>query len=79
MGNGWLVLLAAVVVLAGTLLFTPYEALLEGFVALVMVTVVAAGFLMYPRRNVFYVRTSVPLVDPDRNKLLVHDLSGRES
>ena len=67
-------LLVAVIVLAGVLLFTPYEAVLEGVIAVVMVTAVLAGFLMHPRREVFYVRTALPVIDPDRNKFLEHDL-----
>jgi hypothetical protein len=39
----WPVLLV-VVVLAGVLLFTPYEAVLEGVIAFVMVTTVVAVF-----------------------------------
>jgi len=66
--------LVVVVVLAAALLFTPYEAVLEGVIAIAMVTTVLAGFLMHPRREVFYVRTAVPLLDPSRNKLLEHDL-----
>ncbi len=63
-----------VVVLAGLLLFTPYEADLEGVIAVVMVMAVLAGFLMHPRRDVFYVRTALPVMDPSRNKFLEHDL-----
>jgi hypothetical protein len=70
---GWPVLLV-VVVLAAALLFTPYEAVLEGFIGVVMVTAVLAGFLMHPRREVFYVRTALPVIDADRNKFLEHDL-----
>lgn len=66
--------LAVVVVLAGTLLFTPYEAVLEGVIAFVMVTTVVAGFLMHPRRDVFYVRTALPIIAPDRSEYLEHDL-----
>jgi hypothetical protein len=66
--------LVVVVVLAAALLFTPYKAVLEGVIASVMVTAVAAGFLMHPRREVFYVRTAIPLIDPARNKLLERDL-----
>jgi hypothetical protein len=66
--------LAVIVILAGTLLFTPYEAVLEGFIAFVMVTAVATGFLMHPRREMFYVRTALPIIAPDRNRFLEHDL-----
>ena len=66
--------IVVMVVLAGALLFTPYEAALEGVTAFVMVTIVIAGFLMRPRREVFYVRTTVPRIDPSRNRFLEHDL-----
>jgi hypothetical protein len=58
---------------AGVLLFTLYEPLLEGAIALLIVTAAVAGFLMHPRRDVFYVRTSVRLIDVDRNQTLEHD------
>jgi hypothetical protein len=66
-------LVVAVVVLAGVLLFSPYEAFLEEFVALLIVVAVVVGFLMYPRREIFYVRTAVRLIHPDRNRALEHD------
>jgi len=61
-------------VLAGVLLFTPYEAVLEGVIAAVMVMAVLIGFLMHPRRDVFYVRPALPVIAPDRNKFVEHDL-----
>jgi hypothetical protein len=67
------VLILGVALLAAVLLFTPYEPFLEGVVAGGMVVAVLVGFLMYPRREVFYVRTSVRLMDPDRNQALEHD------
>jgi hypothetical protein len=67
-------LLVAVVVLAWVLLFSPYEAFLEGFIALVIVVAVVVGFLMYPRKEVFYVRTTIQLILPDRNRASEHDL-----
>jgi hypothetical protein len=66
--------LLGVLVLAGVLLFTPFEAFLEGAIAFAMIAAAAVGFLMHPRREVFYVRTSVRLIDPDRNQALEHDL-----
>lgn len=66
-------LLLVVVVLAGALLFTPYEAVLEGAIAVLLVAAVLVGFLMHPRREVFYVRTALPVIAPDRNKFLEHD------
>jgi hypothetical protein len=65
--------LVVVVVLAAVLLFTPYEAVLEGVIAFVLLGTLVAGFLMHPRRDVFYVRTAVPLIDLDRNEFLEQD------
>src|SRR6266853_3206130 len=48
-------LLVAVIVLAGVLLFTPYEAVLEGILAVVMVGAVLGGFFMHQSWEVFYV------------------------
>ena len=67
------VVFVGVLILAGVLLFTPYEPFLEGVVALVIIAAGAAGFLMHPRREVFYVRTSLRLIDADRNQALEHD------
>jgi len=59
--------------LAALLLLTPVEPYLEGLIAIGMVAIAVAGFFMYPRREVFYVRTSLRLVDADRNKTLERD------
>lgn len=60
--------------LAALLLFTPSEAYLESTIALGIVAATVVGFLMHPRREVFYVRTAVRLTDPDRNQTLERDL-----
>jgi hypothetical protein len=67
------VAIAVIAGVAALLLFTPYEAYLEGILALGMVAAAMAGFLMHPRREVFYVRTTVRLIDPDRNQTLEQD------
>jgi len=67
------ILLIGVAMLAAILLFTPYESVLEGVVALALVAGVLLGFFLHPRREVFYVRTSLRLIDPDRNQALEHD------
>ena len=59
--------------LAGVLLFTPYEAFLEGAIALAIIVAALAGFLMHPRREVYYVRTTVQIIDADRRSALEHD------
>jgi hypothetical protein len=61
------VLLLGVAALAAVFLFGPYEAYLEGFIAFAIVAAVVVGFSMYPRTEVFYLRTAVPLIRPDRN------------
>jgi len=67
-------MLVLVGIVAEVLLFTPYEAFLEGAVAAAIVVAVVVGFSMHPRREVYYVRTATPLVDPDRRQALEHDL-----
>ena len=64
------VVFVGVLVLPGVLLFTLYEPFLEGVITLVIVAAAVAGFLMHPRREVFYIRTSVRLIDADRNQAL---------
>ncbi|MGC1595664.1 MAG: hypothetical protein WA774_09945 [Candidatus Acidiferrales bacterium] len=63
-----------VAILAGALLFTPYEAFLEGMIAIVIVAAAVVGFAMHPRREVFYVRTSVRLIAADRSQASEKDL-----
>jgi hypothetical protein len=60
-------------VLAAVLLFTPYEVVLEGVVALAIVAAVLLGFFLHPRKEVYYVRTTRFLRGPDRNLALEHD------
>jgi hypothetical protein len=56
--------LLCVVVLAGALLLSPYEPFLEATIAITIVTAVAVGFLMFPRKEVFYVRTTAKSIVP---------------
>lgn len=67
------ILLLFVGVVAFVLLFTPYEAYLEGILALGIVAVAAVGSLLHPRREIFYIRTAVRLIDPDRNHSVERD------
>ena len=66
--------LLGIIVLAGVLLFTPYEAFLEGTLAFLIVVAVMGGSFMHPKKEVFYVRTAVPRIDPERNQAIEHDL-----
>jgi hypothetical protein len=65
--------LLVVFFLALVLLLSPYEAWLEGAVALVIVGTVVVGFSMHPRKEIFYVRTSIQVIDPDRRQFLERD------
>jgi hypothetical protein len=65
--------LLGVAMLAALLLFTPYEAFLEGVIALAIFAAALAGFLMHPRREVFYVRTSVQSIDQRRHRVSERD------
>jgi hypothetical protein len=62
-----------VALFAAALLFTPYEAFLEGVIAFAIVAAVIVGFLIYPLREIYYVRTVVRLVDPDGRQDLERD------
>ena len=66
-------LLLILVVLAAVLLFTPYEVWLEGAMALAIVGTVVVGFSMHPRREIFYVRTSMQIMDRNRNRFSERD------
>ena len=66
-------LLLILVVLAAVLLLSPYEAWLEGAMALGIVGTVVVGFLMHPRKEIFYVRTSIQVIDLDRRQFLERD------
>jgi hypothetical protein len=67
------VLLTGVAILAAVLLFTPYESVLEGVVALAIAAAVVMGCLLPPRKEVLYVRTAVRLRDPDGHRALELD------
>src|ERR1700693_5109447 len=67
------VLIIGVFILAAVLLTTPYESILEGVLALVLLAAVVLGFLLHPRREVYYVRTTVGLSGPDQSPALEHD------
>lgn len=60
--------------IALVLLFSPYEPVLEGILALGIVVAAASGSLMHPRRDVFHIWTAVRLIDRDRNQDMEHDI-----
>jgi len=56
-----------------TLFLSAYESFIEAFAAIAFVSMIAIGFLMHPRREVFYIRTSSQRVDIDGKLLIEHD------
>jgi hypothetical protein len=56
-----------------TALLHRYEPLIEALAAIAFVLMIAFGFVLHPRKDVFYIRTSLQSVDRDRNLLGEHD------
>ena len=53
------ILFLGLALVAAALLFTSHEAQFEAFVAVAFVAAVIAGFLMFPRKDVYYLKTRV--------------------
>ena len=64
---------ATVVALLLPVFLPRYEAVLEALAAIAFVAAIAFGFLLYPRNEVFYVRTTVQLPDTEGNLSIEHD------
>jgi len=69
----WQVFVVGAAAVIAALLLPLYESLIAGVGALVVVAAVAFGFLLRPRKDVFYVRTTVRFADHDRNLSLEHE------
>lgn len=67
-------ILSGIIVLAAVLLYGPYEGYLEGGIALTIFLAVVVGFLIYPKREMFYIRTAIGLRRPHQNRTLEHDM-----
>jgi len=65
--------LVGLIVLAGILLFTPYEAFFEGAITLAFIVAIVVGFLMVPRKDLFYVRTATRLIRSGRRTVAERD------
>jgi len=63
--KAWQIFGAGVVVLVAGLLLPSYEPILAGLAAIVMVAVVVLGFLIRPRKDVFYLCTTLVVSEPD--------------
>jgi hypothetical protein len=70
----WHIFVVGAAAVVAALLLPLYEFVIAGVGALIVVAVVAFGFMLRPRKDVFYVRTTVSLADHDRNLCLEHDL-----
>ena len=71
--KSWHILVLGTATLCAALLLPLYEPLIAGAAALLVVSVVALGFLLRPRRDVFYIRITVWRADLDDNLLVEHD------
>ena len=69
----WQIFAVGVGVLVAALLLPSYEPLLAGLAAMVMVTVVVLGFLFRPRKDIFYLRTTLVVSEPDYPLGVEHD------
>ena len=67
------ILLLGLAMLAAVFLTTPYESVLEVVLAVALVAAVVLGFFLHPRKDVFYVRTTIGIRDTDRRPILEHD------
>jgi hypothetical protein len=71
--KAWQIFVIGVAVLAAALLLPSYERILTGIAATAMVAVVVVGFLFQPRRDVFYLRTTLVVPKPDFRLSVEHD------
>jgi hypothetical protein len=71
--RSWQIFIVGVAVVVAALLLPLYEPVVAGLGASAGVGLVAGGFLLHPRRDIFYVRTSVWRADLDGNLSLEHD------
>lgn len=71
--KSWQIFALGTAVLVAALLLPAYEAVLAGLGAIVLVAAVATGFVLRPRRDVFYLRTTLIMRKPDHAVCVEHD------
>jgi len=71
--KSWQIFVAGAAAVIASLLLPLYEPVIAGLAALAVVVVVGLGFFLHPRRDIFYVRTTVRRFDLDGNLCLEHD------
>jgi hypothetical protein len=69
----WQIFLVGIIGAAALFSFHAYEPALAGIVAVAMVVAVAVGFALRPRREIFYLRTTNRVPDPDYAITVEHD------
>src|SRR5689334_2317460 len=74
--RSWQIFAVGTAVLIAALLLPAYESLLAGVAAIVLVGAVAAGFALRPHKEVFYLRTTLILREPDHAVCVEHDRVG---
>jgi len=71
--KAWQIFAVGMAVVGAGLLLPAYESLIAGAAALVILAAVVAGFVVRPRREVFYIRTAVYGFEPDGFFTVEHD------
>jgi hypothetical protein len=71
--KAWQIFVLGVAVLVAALLLPSYEAILAGLAAIAMVAAVMVGFLLRPRKDMFYLRTTLVVSEPDFPLSVEHD------
>lgn len=71
--RAWQIFAAGTAVLVAALFLPAYEAVLAGLAALAMVGIVVVGFLLRPRKEMFYLRTTLVVSEPDYPLCVEHD------
>ena len=71
--KAWQIFAVGVLVLVAALLLPSYEPILAALAAIVMGAVVVVGFLFRPRRDLFYLRTTLVVSEPDYPLAVEHD------
>ena len=69
----WQIFLVGITGAAAFFSFHAYESALAGLLAIAMVAAVVFGFCLHPRKEVFYLRTTVLVPDPDYAVVKEHD------
>jgi hypothetical protein len=71
--KAWQIFLIGTIAAAALFTFHAYESALAAIVAVAMVLAVVVGFSLRPRREVFYLRTTMHVPDPDYAVAVEHD------